>query len=431
MVALRARQNHQVRSGEFLRCRHEINSHAAALQRREVVEIGDAWKTDHGGAQCAILGWAPGGCGVQFCRVLVLDPEVGDHRDDPGDRHTGPIGDHLRQRFQHGRVAPEAVDEDSADQFALLRFEEFEGAEQRPEDSAAVDVSDQQHGRPGVQGDPHVDDVALLEIRLGRTAGALDYYQVMLAPEPVEGDGHMRPQFGLCPVVVLCRGPSYHRAVQDDLRPPVALRLQQDRVHVGGNLYSGGGGLDRLCPSQFASAGRDPGVVRHVLGLEGRNGKAVLPENAAQRRGEHALTDRRGRTLDHQGRGTRMFLRAAGHRCVPNSPLGFEVRRLVERLEPDHAGNDFNDGHAGVAKAELGHSLGRQIEQRHNQAPERSTVTHNYYVSLRSIQVCLLDELTASFDDVRQQFAARGLERRVAVEIPACPLAVFGQQFGP
>ena len=49
--ALRTRQNHEVRSGEFLRCRHVINSHAAALQRREVVEIGDAWKTDHGGAQ--------------------------------------------------------------------------------------------------------------------------------------------------------------------------------------------------------------------------------------------------------------------------------------------------------------------------------------------------------------------------------------------
>ena len=50
---------------------------------------------------------------------------------------------------------------------------------------------------------------------------------------------------------------------------------------------------------------------------------------------------------------------------VPNSALGFEVRRLVERMEPDHLGNDFNDGHAGVAEAELGHRLGRQIEQRH------------------------------------------------------------------
>ena len=126
-----------------------------------------------------------------------------------------------------------------------------------------------------------------------------------------------------------------------------------------------------------------------------------------------------------------MFSRTVGHRCVPCSTLGFEVRRLVERLEPDQPGNEFDDGHAGVAEAELGHRLGRQFEERHYQPPERSAVADNHYVSPRPGEVRLLDEFPASFDDVSQEFAARGLERRVAGEIPADPRAVFDLQIGP
>ena len=52
-------------------------------------------------------------------------------------------------------------------------------------------------------------------------------------------------------------------------------------------------------------------------------------------------------------------------------------------------------------------------------------------IALRCGEVRLPDEAPASFDDVRQQFAAGGLERRVACEVFADPRAVFDLQFGP
>ena len=52
-------------------------------------------------------------------------------------------------------------------------------------------------------------------------------------------------------------------------------------------------------------------------------------------------------------------------------------------------------------------------------------------IALRCGEVRLPDEAPASFDNVRQQFAARGLERRVACEVLADPRAVFDLQFRP
>ena len=58
-------------------------------------------------------------------------------------------------------------------------------------------------------------------------------------------------------------------------------------------------------------------------------------------------------------------------------------------------------------------------------------MSHNHYVTPRTGEVRLLDELPASFDDVREEFAARGQERWVAGEVPAYPRAVFDLQIGP
>ena len=105
--------------------------------------------------------------------------------------------------------------------------------------------------------------------------------------------------------------------------------------------------------------------------------------------------------------------------------MRLEVCRLIERLEPDHAGNDVENGDAGVAQAELGHRLGWEIEQRHYQALERAAVADQDYIALWRSEVRLPDEAPASFDNVRQQFAAGGLKRRVACEVLADPRAVF------
>ena len=51
---------------------------------------------------------------------------------------------------------------------------------------------------------------------------------------------------------------------------------------------------------RLARVGRDEGIERHVLGFERRDPDSILAEDAAQRRDQHALADRRRGPLNHQ-----------------------------------------------------------------------------------------------------------------------------------
>ena len=82
----------------------------------------------------------------------------------------------------------------------------------------------------------------------------------------------------------------------------VALRLEQDRVHVDGRLDARRLGLRRLRAPDLAAVGGHRGVERHVLRLERRHAIARAREQPAERRGEEALADPRRRALDHETR---------------------------------------------------------------------------------------------------------------------------------
>ena len=63
------------------------------------------------------------------------------------------------------------------------------------------------------------------------------------------------------------------------------------------------------------------GVVGHVLGLEGRDTKAVLAEDAAESRYQHALPHVGGGALDHQDLSRHLEQQPYGHEHSVNLPF--------------------------------------------------------------------------------------------------------------
>src|ERR1700761_732765 len=64
--------------------------------------------------------------------------------------------------------------------------------------------------------------------------------------------------------------------------------------------HSGGFGLQRLSAPDLAAVGADSGVIRHILRLEGGDGKAAPEKGAAQSGNEKGLAHIRSSALDHQ-----------------------------------------------------------------------------------------------------------------------------------
>ena len=132
-----------------------------------------------------------------------------------------------------------------------------------------------------MEGNPHVDDLVLLQINLGRTPGALDNNDVVLRPEGVQRLRHVLPQHGFGAGEVGCGRLGNRLAQEHDLGLVIGLRLEQDGIHLHLRLHSAGLRLHRLGPTQLAAVRSNKGVIGHVLGLEGRDAISVLPENAA------------------------------------------------------------------------------------------------------------------------------------------------------
>ena len=137
------------------------------------------------------------------------------------------------------------------------------------DDAAAVDVADQQHRHARGRGEAHVGDVAGAQVDLGRAAGALDQDEVGLGRA---GDRSYRAPSAAASASARDSRAAWHcrttLALHHDLRADLALRLQQDRVHVHRRRHAAGARLQRLGAADLAAVGGDGGVVRHVLRLE-------------------------------------------------------------------------------------------------------------------------------------------------------------------
>ena len=170
---------------------------------------------------------------------------------------------------------------------------------------APIDVADQHHRHVRRAGEAHVGDVPGAQVGLGRTARALDDHQVGLGLKTAETVQHHVQQGGLAVLITRRLPHALDLTAHDQLGARVALRLQQDRVHVYGRRGAAGQSLKRLGAADLADAalriGRsDGGVVGHVLRFERPHCQAAIGEDAAQTGDQHRLAHVRAAALDHQ-----------------------------------------------------------------------------------------------------------------------------------
>ena len=219
---------------------------------------------------------------------------------DPGYRDAGAFRQPVQPVGEQRGIAAEFVNDQPAHQRPFFRLQQFQRADQRGEHAPPVDVAAEQHRGVGVAGHPHIDDFGGFEVDFRRAAGALGHHDVEVAPQAVQRVFHRAPKLGFQAEVVPRPRRAQRAAQQHHLGGMVGLRLEQHRVHCHPRLHAGGVGLHRLRPPDFAPGRRHIGVVGHILRLERGHPKAVLPEDAAQRRNQHALADVGGGALHHQ-----------------------------------------------------------------------------------------------------------------------------------
>ena len=266
-------------------------------QRIKVGEIADAGQADD--------------CHVQHCTrqavavaaghgVFLVQAQIGQVRDDAEHRQTGGLFEEADAIRKEGGVATEEVDDQPRHPCPLLRRQQRQRADQGGNDTAPVDVPNQQYPGIGQFGGGHVGDVTRPQVHLCGTAGSLQHQHLVARLQAGQGVPD-RPE-GQFPVLAPVTAPvrvAQRAAVDDHLGGHVTAGLEQDRVHVDAGRQAGGLGLEHLCPADLAAVGCDAGVQGHVLGLEGGHAPAVLMQDAAEGGGEHALAHVGGSALKH------------------------------------------------------------------------------------------------------------------------------------
>ena len=150
----------------------------------------------------------------------------------PSARQPVPLGDGRHAVGEQAGVAAELVDDEADDGRRVLRRERRLHSENLREYAAAIDVADKRDRALRRAREAHVGDVALAQVDLRRAACAFDQHQIgagLDARVAVEHGGH---QLGLQRLIFARPRVADRAALNDDLRADLALRLQQDRIHV-------------------------------------------------------------------------------------------------------------------------------------------------------------------------------------------------------
>ena len=130
------------------------------------------------------------------------------------------------------RVAAELVDDEADDGGGVLRRKRRFDAENLGEYAAAIDVADEHDWAAGGAGEAHIGDVALAQVDLGCAARAFDEHEIGLSLHASVAVQHGAHEFGFERLIFARPRIADNLALDDDLRADLALRLQQNRVHV-------------------------------------------------------------------------------------------------------------------------------------------------------------------------------------------------------
>ena len=170
-------------------------------------------------------------------------------------------------------------------------------------DAAAVDVADEDEASVEVAERAEVHDVAHHEVEFNGAAGAFEDEDVGIAPfaPSVECVGDDAPEAVVVAVVFLGFEMTLGDALENELRAVFGGRLDEDGVHLDRGEEAAGFGLDGLGAGHLASVEGGPGVVGHVLRLEGGDAHALAAEPGAEGDGDPAFPYAGGGAEDAEG----------------------------------------------------------------------------------------------------------------------------------
>jgi len=169
------------------------------------------------------------------------------------------------------------------------------------ENTAAIDIGDDDDRTIDDLGEAHVGDVAGAQIDFGRATGAFDDDAVVGVVEALPGLEHGLHRPRLVFVVIAGIQVSVRLALDDHLRMPVGRGLEQDRIEVDMGRHARRQRLQRLGAADFAAIDGDGRIERHVLRFKGRDAQPATGQNAADGCGQHRFSGIGRAALDHQG----------------------------------------------------------------------------------------------------------------------------------
>ena len=256
----------------------------------------------------------------------------------------------------------EAVDQQTANQGTLHGPEQSQGAHDLGEHTAAFDVGHQKATGPQVLGQTQVGEVARLKVHFHGTARSLEHEQPLgvLDLQGVQALADGGPAGPEPVAVIVLSAAGAHRTAQvDHLARAVALGFEQHRIHGAFGFPSCGPGLECLGVGHFPATWVHPGVVAHVLALEGEGGLSPPFQHPTQGCG-HQRFPRSTAGAEHHERGVGSRL---AHGCLAEGAAAKHRSASGNRATFTSAGGD-----AGTS-ASLD-SGGRQQESLRASQPE-------------------------------------------------------------
>lgn len=153
-----------------------------------------------------------------------------------------------------------------------------------------------------MQSHPRVGQIPVFEVYLRRAACPLADNPLVLLLQAGQGRFHRLPGRRKPALVVLAGATGiYCHAVEDDLGSQVALRLEQNRVHLHRGRDPGGPSLQSLRIGNLMALRGDVGIQRHVLGLERGNLLPRFFEKATEGSYQKGFAHVGRSPHDHQG----------------------------------------------------------------------------------------------------------------------------------
>ncbi len=259
-----ARENDQVGVGQRLRIA-DIAHPDVWLRRQgvKVGKIGDMRQVNHGDVDVAPVG-AMVFPGLQRDAVLILKIHVKPWHN-AQHRHPGQRLDLLYPGAQERHIAAEFIDDHPFHARPLLRLQQRQRAVNRGKHPAAVDIGHQDHRALRHLGHAHIDDIAVAQVNLRRTAGAFQHQRLILSGQALVDREDLLAQAWLVLVIAHRIHAGRHLPHQHHLRLTVAGGLEQNRIHADIRRNPGRFGLENLRPAHLFAIRRNAGVQRHIL----------------------------------------------------------------------------------------------------------------------------------------------------------------------